>query len=105
MRSLSRTPTSRTTSGKLLESAASAEAHRLPVHPEPKRTREYRGQKFPLGRKVAHRCSHFVAIAAHAPLRAHVNHRAGQRRLIQLDKLWRRPERARSFVDHNKMCT
>src|SRR6266496_6810250 len=105
MRSPSRTPKSMPTLGKSLESAASVEVRRLPVHLELERTRECPAQKFPLDRKVARQCNHFVVIAARAPLRVREDHRAGQTRSIRSDKLLRRPERVRSFVDRNKTCT
>src|SRR5437899_4500312 len=93
------------TLGKSLESAASVEVRRLPVHRESKRTRECRAQMFLSDRKVARRCNRFAAIAARAPLHARANHRVGQTRSIRLDKLLRKPGRVRSFVDRNKTCT
>ncbi len=59
----SRTPKSTRTLGKSLESAVSVEAHKLRVRLTIKRTRGYRGPKFPLDRKVVRRCNRFVAIA------------------------------------------
>src|SRR6266567_7482430 len=105
MRLRSRMPKSMPTLGKSLESAASVEVRRLPVHLELERTRECPAQKFPSDRKAARHCSHFVAVVAHAPLHVRVNYRAGRTRSILSDKLWRMPERVRSFVDRNKMCT
>src|SRR5438105_851987 len=104
MRLPSRTRRSRPISNKLWESAASAGVRRLPVRPESKRTRECRGRKFRLDRKVARRGNRFAVIAERAPLRAREDRPIGRTRLIQLDKLWRRLERARSFVDRNKTC-
>src|SRR5438105_7908154 len=100
----SRTPKSTRISNRSLESAALVEARRLLVRRESRRMREYRARKSRSDRKVVRRCNHFVVIAARAPLHAREDHRDGQTRLIRSDKLWRRPERVRSFVDRNKMC-
>src|SRR6266513_6321756 len=105
MRLRSRMPKSMPTLGKSLESAASVEVRRLPVHLELERTRECRARMFPVDRKVVRRCNRFVAIAARAPLHVRVNHRAGQTRSIQLDKLLHTPEQARSFGGRNRKCT
>src|SRR5439155_7285788 len=105
MRWRSRRPKSTRTSDKWLEPAAWAEVRRPLVRRESKRTRECRARMFPSDRKAARHCSHFVVAVAHAPLRARVNHRVGQTQWIRLDKLWRKPERVRSFVDRNKTCT
>src|ERR1700704_6145661 len=104
MRSRSRTPRSTPISNRSLESAASAEVRRLRVHRGLKRMRECRARKFLSDRKVARHCNHFVVIAERAPLHAHEDHLAGQTQSIRSGKLWRRPERARSFVDRNKTC-
>src|SRR3954470_13810897 len=90
---------------KSLESAALVEVRTPPARQESKRTRVFRAPMFPSDRKVARRCNHFVAIAARARLHVRVNHRVDQTRSIRLDKLLHRPERVRSFVDHNKTCT
>src|SRR2546423_7579861 len=105
MRLRSRMPQSRPILGKSLESAVSAEGHRLAARLELERTHVSHARKSPLGCKAARRCNRLVAIAAHALLRARANHPIGQIRSIRLDKPLRRPERVRSFVDHNKMCT
>src|SRR5882724_11271297 len=105
MRWRSRTPKSTRISDKSLESAALVEARRLRVHRESKRTRECRARKFPSDRKVARHCNHFLAIAARAPLRARGDLPIDRTRSILSDKLWRMPERVRSFVDRSKTCT
>src|SRR6266576_7072973 len=97
-------PKSMPTLGKSLESAASVEVRRLPVHLELERTRECRARMFPVDRKVVRRCNRFVAIAARAPRHARVNHQAGQKLLILSDKLLRMPEQVRSSVDRNRTC-
>src|SRR6266487_506613 len=97
MRSPSRTPKSMPTLGKSLESAASVEVRRLPVHLELERTRECPAKKFPSDRKVARHCNHFVVIAARAPLHARANRRVDQRRSILSDKPLHTRERVRSF--------
>src|SRR5437588_2195944 len=105
MRSPSQTPTSTRILGKLLEPAVSVEVRTLPVRRESKRMRECRERKFPSDRKVVRRCNHSVAIAARARRHARGDHPIDRTRLILLDKLWRRLERARFFVGRNKTCT
>src|SRR5260370_28794652 len=104
MRLRSRMPKSMPTLGKSLESAASVEVRRLPVHLELERTRECPAPMFPSDRKAARHCSHFVVVVARAPLHVHVNHRVGRTQSIRSDKLLHTPERVRSFVDRNKTC-
>src|SRR4029453_10527871 len=105
MRSRSRRPKSTLTSDKWLEPAAWGEVRKLLARRESKRTRECRVRKFPSDHKAARQCNRFVAIVVRAPLHVRVNRRVGQTGSIRLDKLWRRPGRAHSFVDRNKMCT
>src|SRR6266704_187691 len=105
MRSPSRTPKSTLISNKWLEPEASLGGHTLLVRQELEKMRECRARMFPVDRKVVRRCNRFVAIAARAPLHVRVNHRAGQTRSIQLDKLLHTPEQARSFGGRNRKCT
>src|SRR4029077_8726188 len=100
MRLRSRRPRSTPISDRWLESVAWAEVRRLRVRRESKRKREGRARKFRSDRKVARRRTRFVLIAVRVALRARGDHPIGQTQLIRLDKLWRRPERVRSFVDH-----
>src|SRR5205085_4393012 len=98
MQWLSRTPRSTRTSGKLLESGASAEVRTLRVHRGSKRRHEYRGRTFLSDRKVGRRGSRFVVIPARVSLPARGDHPTGRRRSIRLGKLLHTPERVRSFV-------
>src|SRR6266404_1597227 len=104
MRSPLRTRRSTPISNKLWESAASAGVHTPQVHQELKRTRECREWRFLSDRKVARRCGHSVAAVERVLLHAREDHPIDRRQLIRWGKLWRRPERARSFVDRNKTC-
>src|SRR5438552_130711 len=105
MQSRSRSKKSTLTSGKLLESAASAGAHKPLVRQESKRRRECRARTFPADRKVARHGNRFVVVAASVPLHAREDHPVCQRQSIRWDILLRRLGRVRSFVDRNKMCT
>src|SRR5216110_1304126 len=105
MRLLLQTQRSTQISNKSLAPAVYVEAHKLPVRPGSKRTRGYRAPKYPLDRKVAHRCSRPRAVDERAADLAHEDRQAAQTRSIQSGKLWRTRGPARFFVDRSKTCT
>src|SRR6185437_17051895 len=92
-------------SNKSSEPVVSAEARKLPVLLAIKRTRGYRGPKFPLDRKLARRCNRVAGAVAPFEKPSRANHRVGRTQSIQLDKPLRTRARVRSFVDRNKRCT
>src|SRR5947207_14826777 len=101
----SRMPKSTRTSGKSLESAVSAEVHRLPVRRESKRTRECRARTSVSDHRVARHCNRLLVIAARVSLPVRGDHPICRTRWIRSDKPWHKPEQVRSFVDRNKKYT
>src|SRR5882762_295044 len=87
------------TSNKLSAPVVSAEAHKLPVRLAIKRTRGYRGPKFPVDHKVARRCNRFVGAVALFQKPSRAGHQAGRTRWTRLDTPLHTREPVRSFVD------
>ena len=85
-----RTPPPTRPSDELSESAVLAEGRMPQARRESGKTRECRAPTFQSDRKAVHPYNRVLVIAPPVATRARANHRAGRRRLIQLDKLSRR---------------